>query len=120
MQDIFDRTRRLIEKSQKVKENGGNIYQQLEARLFDSDSGKYLECPVIYAIRILEKRSDVIDFYHGYFNKVKNDLTKYKLNSENEAKLYVINDISTALNLHFYDNKTHTLWEPILKNRIKN
>ena len=116
---IVRKHKKRIDRMKEIESQGGNKYQQLEARLMNEETGKLIMCPVIYAIQILKERKDVLDFYQGYFNEVKNNLDKYKLGSENDAKKFVLNDINTALNIHFYEKKTHKLWNPILKSQLK-
>jgi hypothetical protein len=119
MIDLIKRLEKRLEAERRVKEQGGNKYKQLEARLFDTEKNKFVEDPVIYAIRTIKSREDVIDFYKGYYNHIKDNMGKYKLNSKNDAKNYAIYDVQTALNLHFCNPKTHKLWNPISKKQLK-
>jgi len=94
---------------------GDNKFKQLEERLRDSDSGELIEDPVIYAIRTIESVSEAKDFVRGYVLNIKENIQNYPEKARENPSMYAKHDIYLALNLHFYSEGTHKIWNSALK-----
>lgn len=105
-ENLIKKILRRKENENKVKREGGNKFQQLEARLTDEESRKILEDPVIYAIRRIRNYDEARDFVKGYEQDIKLNPNKYLWRARGKPKGYVIIDILAALNLHFPSEET--------------
>ena len=97
----------------QVKDNGGDKYLQLEARLKDPTTGKLGEDIVIYAMRTISEESDAKSFVEGYVNQIQSNMKKYPAKIRSDVKGYVQSEIIYVLR-YFGSQKVHELWEKIL------
>lgn len=111
MKEVKQRTKR--EKQSLIR--GENKFKQLEERLRDTGSGKLIEDPVIYAIRTIKNVSEAKDFIEGYSLDVKENIHDYPKKARQNPSEYAKHDIHIALNLHFYSEDTHELWNNALR-----
>lgn len=107
------------ENEEIVKKNGGDVFQQLEARLMDVETGKLGEDIVIYGIRTINDKKKAQNFLQGYISDVSNNLEKYPLSAKEDPKGYAVNDLLLALNMHFYSSATHEFWNSTVNEVVK-
>ena len=120
MRKTLDTIKRRIDKAEEVRKNGGNMYQQLEARLTDEKTGKLIQDIVITAIIHVDNLKDAKSFYQGYAKNIKNNPKKYPKKVRKKPYQYAATDINLALHMHFTEPKTYRLWEKALpKKNIK-
>ncbi len=112
---LAERIKLRMENEKKVKERGGNKFQQLEARLKDEKSGKLVGDIVLYGIKVIEDFEDAKSFFRGYVLNIKKNFDKYPPIAKKNPLNYAKADIYLALG-HFYSEKTHNLWNKILSN----
>jgi hypothetical protein len=97
--DLLERIKSCREAEQRVKDAGGDKYQQLKARL--TWNGQLGEDIVIYAIRSIKDVDEVRSFVTGFI-------------AENGDVGFVTSDIQMALALHFTNPDTHKLWNGVI------
>lgn len=100
-ENLKERIRLRQEAAQRVKDAGGDKYQQLKARLTDPDTGQLGEDIVIYAIRSIKDTDEAHSFVTGFI-------------AEHGDAGFVTSDILMALALHFTNPDTHKLWNGVI------
>lgn len=112
--DLGEKISQRIQRRIQVKEEGGNTFQQLEARLTDVDSGEMMEDIVVYAIRTIKEIPQAEDFLKGYINDIETKPDKYPEQATYDPTRYAKTDMDLALHLHFASEKTYDLWTPVI------
>ena len=102
-----------IQNMNEVRLNGGNVFQQLEARLTDASSGSLISDIVIYAVRTIRDPSRAEDFLKGYIEDIRANPEKYALEKESPES-YAKGDIANVLGLYFRNQGVHDMWYPFL------
>ena len=111
----MEKIKQRIEREKQSLIKGDDKFKQLEERLRDIDSGELIEDPVIYAIRTIQDTSEAKDFIKGYIMNIKENIQDYPKKARQDPSMYAKHDIYLALNLHFYSEDTHRLWNDALR-----
>lgn len=104
-----------IDKAERLKKRGANMYRVLLARLTDDKTNKLLENPVIYAIRTIKEQKAARSFFFGYAKDIRRDPKRHPWKAATNPKEYARAAIMLALNAHFTNPKTHKLWTRAVK-----
>lgn len=112
---IAEKIRKRQEREEQVKGQGGNKFQQLEAGLTDTETGKRVEDIVIYGIRTIRTMPEAESFFEGYVVDIKDKPERYPAQAKDDPSGYAKQDIYVALNLHFISPETHRLWRNIIE-----
>ena len=114
MLELMKKIKKRVDNAEEVKKNGGNKYEQLEARLLDEDTGELTMDIVIYGIQVIDNYKDAESFYHGYIKHIEANPNKYPAESKGKPMSYARHDIGTVLCMHFTNQKTYELWEKVI------
>ncbi len=99
-----------------VRNNGGDRYKQLEARLLDPISFELAENITKYAIEIMSKKDDVLSYVNGFIDDIKAYPGKYGLSAGDNPAEYVKHEVICGLNRASKSEYMQDLWFSVMRN----